>query len=101
MFGWYMNLILCDKYILLRIVIKVGVVCPSHVQMLGDFLIDKINFEIMLRFVSSADNLKVFMNLLCSKYPTIQYDAFNVFKVRSRWSVRRRSLWRTRTSRRR
>lgn len=49
--------------------------------MLADFLLDKINFDIMLEFVSSADNLKIFMNLLCSKYPTIQYEAFNVFKV--------------------
>ena len=49
--------------------------------MLAEFLLDKINFDIMLDFVSSAENLKLFMTLLCSKYPTIQLEAFNVFKV--------------------
>lgn len=48
---------------------------------MGDFLIDKINFDIMINYVSSAENLKLFMTLLTSEYPSIQYDAFNVFKV--------------------
>ena len=50
-------------------------------QILGDFLIDKINFDIMIHYVNSADHLKIFMNLLLSDYPSIQFDAFNVFKV--------------------
>ncbi|KAK8817103.1 hypothetical protein WA556_003000 [Blastocystis sp. ATCC 50177/Nand II] len=70
-FGWYRNLICSDQYIIMRIVIK----------MLAEFLLDKINFDIMLDFVSSAENLKLFMTLLCSKYPTIQFEAFNVFKI--------------------
>lgn len=48
---------------------------------MGDFLIDKINFDIMIDYVGSAENLKLFMTLLTSEYPSIQYDAFNVFKV--------------------
>lgn len=54
----------------------------NDVQLLGDFLIDKSNFEIMLHFIESAENLKTFMMLMCSPYPSIQFDAFNVFKVR-------------------
>ena len=81
MFGWYRNLICSDQYIIMRIVIKVDAFPLAHSQMLAEFLLDKINFDIMLDFVSSAENLKLFMALLCSKYPTIQFEAFNVFKV--------------------
>ena len=35
----------------------------------------------MIHYVNSADHLKIFMNLLLSDYPSIQFDAFNVFKV--------------------
>lgn len=44
-------------------------------------MLDKINFDIMIAFVADADNLKLIMNLMCSPYETIQFDAFNVFKV--------------------
>ena len=40
-----------------------------------------MNFAIMIDYVSSADHLKLIMNLLCSQYSTIQYYAFNIFKV--------------------
>ena len=84
----------------MRIVIKVGAFPLAHSQMLAEFLLDKINFDIMLDFVSSAENLKLFMTLLCSKYPTIQFEAFNVFKVDCTWiPLMRRFLLRILTSR--
>ena len=51
------------------------------VKLLSEFLLDKINFDIMIAFIGNAENLKVIMDLLCSSYETIQFDAFNVFKV--------------------
>ena len=51
------------------------------IKLLAEFMLDKINFDIMIAFVDDADNLKLIMNLLCSPYETIQFDAFNVFKV--------------------
>lgn len=35
----------------------------------------------MIHYVNSASHLQIFMNLLLSDYPSIQFDAFNVFKV--------------------
>ncbi|CBK21868.2 uncharacterized protein [Blastocystis hominis] len=74
LFSWIYALLESENYVITRIVL----------HLLGEFLIDKSNFEIMLHFIKSAENLKIFMVLLCSQYPSIQFDAFNVFKVRLR-----------------
>ena len=71
LFAWMHNLLESDQYFITRMVL----------HLLGEFLIDKSNFEIMIAFINSPENLKVFMNLLCSQYPSIQYNAFNVFKI--------------------
>lgn len=49
--------------------------------MLGELLLDRNNFNVMIRFISSKHNLKTIMNLLRDRSPNIQFEAFHVFKV--------------------
>ncbi|KAL7130871.1 hypothetical protein ABFS83_13G161100 [Erythranthe nasuta] len=51
------------------------------VKLLGDILLDRSNSGIMVRYVSSMDNMRVLMNLLRESHKTIQIDAFHVFKL--------------------
>ena len=48
---------------------------------MGELLLDRANFDIMTRFISNAENLKLLMNLLRDKSRNIQFEAFHVFKV--------------------
>jgi calcium binding protein 39 len=48
---------------------------------LGEILLDRSNFTVMTRYISSADNLKLMMNLLRDRSRNIQFEAFHVFKV--------------------
>ncbi|KAG5460457.1 MAG: calcium binding protein 39, isoform CRA_b, partial [Olpidium bornovanus] len=50
-------------------------------DLLGETLLDRANFSVMTRYISSADNLKLMMNLLRDKSRNIQFEAFHVFKV--------------------
>ena len=81
LFGWYRELMQSSNYIINRVMVK----------LLSEFLLDKINFDIMIAFIGNAENLKVIMDLLCSSYETIQFDAFNVFKVGLRYCFHSRS----------
>ena len=49
--------------------------------MLGEILLDRGNFNVMMRFIYSKQNLKNIMNLLRDKSANIQFEAFHVFKV--------------------
>jgi calcium binding protein 39 len=49
---------------------------------LGEILLDRANYNVMLEYVDSPDHLKLTMNLLRDKSKNIQYEAFHVFKVR-------------------
>lgn len=71
LFSWYITMLNKQNYIINRVMLK----------LLGEFLLDKINFNIMIAFVSDVENLKCIMNLLISPYATIQFDTFNIFKV--------------------
>lgn len=51
-------------------------------QLLGELLLDRHNFTIMTRYISSPDNLKLMMNMLKERSRNIQFEAFHVFKVR-------------------
>ena len=44
-------------------------------------MLDRHNFTIMTRYISSTDNLKLMMNMLKEKSRNIQFEAFHVFKV--------------------
>jgi len=50
-------------------------------QLLGELLLDRTNFNIMSRYITNAENLKLMMNLLRDKSRNIQFEAFHVFKV--------------------
>lgn len=51
------------------------------VKLLGDMLLDRSNSGVMIRYVSSTDNMRVLMNLLRESHKCIQIDAFHVFKL--------------------
>ncbi|RAL50833.1 hypothetical protein DM860_015980 [Cuscuta australis] len=51
------------------------------VKLLGDILLDRSNSCVMVRYVSSLDNLIIMMNLLRESSKPIQLDAFHVFKL--------------------
>lgn len=50
-------------------------------QLLGAMLLDRSNTVVMVRYVSSLDNMRIQMNLLRDSNKTIQLQAFHVFKV--------------------
>ncbi|KAF7729265.1 mo25 protein [Apophysomyces ossiformis] len=66
---------------------KVLLASPNYVtkrqslKLLGEILLDRSNFNVMTRYISSADNLKSMMNLLRDRSRNIQFEAFHVFKV--------------------
>jgi calcium binding protein 39 len=50
-------------------------------KLLSSILLDRVNFSIMIRYVSSRQNLKLIMNQLRDVSYNIQYEAFHVFKI--------------------
>eukprot|EP00835_Amoeboradix_gromovi_P001220 NODE_51_length_27121_cov_0.309452.p6 type:complete len:281 gc:universal NODE_51_length_27121_cov_0.309452:18360-17518(-) len=53
----------------------------QSLKLLGELLLDKQNYSIMMKYIANVDNLKLLMNLLRDKSKNIQYEAFHVFKV--------------------
>ncbi|XP_065862499.1 putative MO25-like protein At5g47540 isoform X1 [Euphorbia lathyris] len=51
------------------------------IKLLGDMLLERSNSSVMVRYVSSKDNLRILMNLLRESSKKIQMDAFHVFKL--------------------
>ncbi|XP_006395707.2 MO25-like protein At2g03410, partial [Eutrema salsugineum] len=50
-------------------------------KLLGDVLMDRSNSGVMVKYVSSLDNLRIMMNLLREPTKNIQLEAFHVFKL--------------------
>ncbi|CAK9182018.1 unnamed protein product [Ilex paraguariensis] len=50
-------------------------------KLLGQILMDRANCSVMMRYVSSLDNMKMVMNLLKESSKNIQLEAFNLFKL--------------------
>mmetsp|Transcript_50560 Transcript_50560/g.130328 ORF Transcript_50560/g.130328 Transcript_50560/m.130328 type:complete len:99 (-) Transcript_50560:1940-2236(-) len=42
---------------------------------------DRANFNVMTRYISDPENLKLMMKLMVDKSKNIQFEAFHVFKV--------------------
>ncbi|KAJ3262604.1 hypothetical protein HK103_000133 [Boothiomyces macroporosus] len=61
----------------------VGFLEAHYDQLLGELLLDRNNYSIMLKYIASPDNLRLMMNLLREKSKNIQFEAFHVFKVSS------------------
>ncbi|XVF31865.1 hypothetical protein REPUB_Repub17cG0031100 [Reevesia pubescens] len=51
------------------------------IKLLGDMLLDRSNSAVMVRYVTSLDNMRIMMNLLRDSNKTIKQDTFHVFKL--------------------
>lgn len=58
----------------------------QSLKLLGEILLDRTNFKVMTRYIANEENLKVMMNLLKDRSKNIQFEAFHVFKVSTRFS---------------
>ncbi|CAK8990732.1 Calcium-binding protein 39-like (MO25beta) (Mo25-like protein), partial [Durusdinium trenchii] len=70
-FDEYNKLLVSDQYVTQR----------QSLKLLGELLLDRQNYNVMIRYIGDKGNLKVIMNLMRVKSPAIQMDAFHVFKV--------------------
>ncbi|XP_047974038.1 putative MO25-like protein At5g47540 isoform X2 [Salvia hispanica] len=50
-------------------------------KLLSDILLERSNSAVMIRYVSSMDNLRIHMNLLRESSKSIQIETFHVFKL--------------------
>ena len=63
------------------------VMSPSYVtkrqsiKLLGEILLDRANYNVMMAYVADGDNLKLCMRLLKNDSKMVQYESFHVFKV--------------------
>lgn len=53
----------------------------QSLKLLGEILLDRINYNVMSVYIQSTENLKLMMNLLRDRSAHIQFEAFHVFKV--------------------
>jgi len=53
----------------------------QSLKLLGELLLDRHNYLTMDRYIGSADNLKLMMNMLADNSRSIAYEAFHVFKI--------------------
>ncbi len=53
----------------------------QSIKLLGEMLLNRTNYNVMTRYVDSADHLKLCMNLLRDDRKMVQYEGFHVFKV--------------------
>ncbi|EQC37948.1 calcium binding protein 39 [Saprolegnia diclina VS20] len=53
----------------------------QSLKLLGEILLDRSNFDVMMRYICKRENLKMMMNLLRDTSVNIQFEAFHVFKV--------------------
>lgn len=70
-FECYQNLLKSENYVVRR----------QSLKLLGELLLDRHNFNVMTKYISNADNLKMMMEMLKDKSRNIQFEAFHVFKV--------------------
>jgi calcium binding protein 39 len=53
----------------------------QSIKLLGEILLDRANYPVMIRYVDSYDNLVLHIELMEDGRKMIQYEAFHVFKV--------------------
>lgn len=70
----------CNKY---SILLQNGnyVTKRQSLKLLGELLLARSNFNVMMMYINSSENLKIMMNLLRGNTRQIQYEAFHVFKI--------------------
>ncbi|KAJ5174449.1 uncharacterized protein N7482_000326 [Penicillium canariense] len=71
-FGRFNNLLIqSDSYVTKR----------QSIKLLGEILLDRANYNVMMAYVESGENLKLCMKLLRDDRKMVQYEGFHVFKV--------------------
>ncbi|GJQ10951.1 hypothetical protein GpartN1_g5628.t1 [Galdieria partita] len=53
----------------------------QSLRLLGSLLTERANLSIMRRYISETENLKIVMNLLLDRSQSIQFEAFQIFKI--------------------
>lgn len=53
----------------------------QSLKLLGELLLNRANFQVMIKYINSPDNLKIMMNLLRGTTKAVQFEAFHVFKI--------------------
>jgi hypothetical protein len=71
LFSMFNEILQSDNYVLKR----------QGLKLLGEFLLDRDNFSIMMRYICDMANMKIIMGMLRHKQPNIQFEAFHVFKI--------------------
>lgn len=71
LFSMFNEILQSDNYVLKR----------QGLKLLGEFLLDRDNFAIMMRYICDMANMKIIMGMLRHKQPNIQFEAFHVFKI--------------------
>lgn len=71
-FGRFNNILVqSDSYVTKR----------QSIKLLGEILLDRANYNVMMAYVDSGENLKLCMKLLRDDRKMVQYEGFHVFKV--------------------
>ncbi|KAJ5594774.1 uncharacterized protein N7459_000982 [Penicillium hispanicum] len=71
-FGRFNNILIqSDSYVTKR----------QSIKLLGEILLDRANYNVMMAYVESGENLKLCMKLLRDDRKMVQYEGFHVFKV--------------------
>ncbi|KAJ1673837.1 conidiophore development protein hyma [Spiromyces aspiralis] len=70
-FTKYTELLNSNNYVIRR----------QSLKLLGEILLDRKNFNVMTRYISYNENLKLIMSSLSDKSKSIQYEAFHIFKI--------------------
>ena len=66
----------------------------QSIKLLGELLLDRPNYNIMISYVADGEHLKLCMNLMKDDRKMVRYEAFHVFKVgrgHRRWAVTSRA----------
>merc|ERR1712183_682834 len=53
----------------------------QSLRLLGEILLERSNFNVMMKYIQDQENLKLMMTMLKDRSKAIQFEAFHVFKV--------------------
>merc|ERR1711974_71383 len=53
----------------------------QSIKLISEVLLDRLNFQVMSKYVADVENLRVIMTLLCDRSDAIKFEAFHVFKI--------------------
>jgi len=53
----------------------------QSLKLLGEILLEKKNFKVMMNYINNRENLQLMMTMLKDKSKAIQFETFHVFKV--------------------